>query len=67
MNNNKIFKVDHNLYSRRDFIKDIANGVSYVTAGSFVVSQFNACTDKSNPASPSNGNNQMLKLQLIFR
>jgi len=57
MNNDKLLNINHNLYSRRDFIKDIAKGVSYVTVGSLVVSQFNACNDESNPASSSNGNN----------
>jgi Rieske Fe-S protein len=48
--------LDQKKYDRRDFLKDIAKSVSYITVGSFVISQFNACSDESNPTSPNNEN-----------
>ena len=54
----KILNIENDNCSRREFLKDVVKSVGVVTVGSFVISQFNACSDESNPTSPSGGNNQ---------
>lgn len=61
----QIIKFEQNLCSRRDFIVEIAKKVSYLTVGSYVISQFNACSDGSNPISPNQKNPIMVDLSLF--
>jgi cytochrome b6-f complex iron-sulfur subunit len=57
MNELMKLKIDESPCSRRDFMKDIIKGAGHIAIGSFVVSYLNACSDDSNPTSPSGSEN----------